>query len=154
MNAEPEYTSLKILLADDDTDDCCFFAKALNELPIATHLKTVYDGEQLMNYLFENSEHLPDILFLDLSMPRKTGFECLSEIKENIKLKSLPVVMFSTSFPRDLHYEQDMIKMLYTIGAAYYIRKPNDIMKLKQVILKAIIIVTENRSLDESTENL
>ncbi len=154
MIPEPELAPLTILLADDDTDDCRFFEKALKELPIATHLTTVYDGEQLMNYLFEHSDHLPDILFLDLSMPRKTGFECLSEIKEDIKLKKLPVVMFSTSFPRDLNYEQDMIKMLYSIGAKYYIRKPNDFTKLKQFIHKAIIIVTENRSLDEPAENL
>src|SRR5450759_3766148 len=92
---------LNILLADDDTDDCFFFDKALRETPIATHLTIVHDGEQLMDYLSKNSEHLPDVLFLDLSMPRKTGFECLSEIKENKKLKDLPVVMFSTSFPQD-----------------------------------------------------
>ena len=52
----------------------------------------------------------PDILFLDLSMPRKNGFECLYEIKENEKLKHMPVVMFSTSFQNSNNYEQRIIE--------------------------------------------
>jgi CheY-like chemotaxis protein len=54
---------LNILLADDDSDDCIFFKEALGELLLSTHLTIVHDGEQLMNYLSENSEHLPDVLF-------------------------------------------------------------------------------------------
>ena len=65
---------MKILLADDDLDDLFFFKKALSEIPIETELTTAHDGEELMAYLTENSDHLPDVLFLDLSMPRKTGF--------------------------------------------------------------------------------
>lgn len=145
MNPEKKSAILNILLADDDTDDCFFFDKALKEIPIATHLTTVRNGEELMNYLFENTERLPNVLFLDISMPRKTGFECLTEIKENDKLKDIPVVMFSTSYPRDLMYEQDMIKMFYENGAQYYIRKPNDFGKFKQVIYDALIKVAEKR---------
>lgn len=143
MKTESGLTTLHIILADDDIDDRFFFDKILKEIPIANHLTTVNNGEQLMNYLIENSEHLPDVLFLDLSMPRKTGFECLSEIKENEKLKDLPVIMLSTSFPRDNKYEQHIVKMLYTIGAQDYIRKPNDFIKLKQVIHNALIKVIE-----------
>ena len=139
MKYEVELTPLNILLADDDTDDCFFFDKALKEIPIANHLTSVHDGDQLMKYLFENIEHLPNVLFLDLSMPRKTGFECLSEIKENKMLKNLYVVMFSTSFPRDFDYENNMIKMLFEIGAQDYIRKPSDFKELKQVIHNALI---------------
>lgn len=134
MKPDQEYAPINILLADDDIDDCLFFDKALKEIPIATHLTTVYDGEQLMDYLFKNSEHLPDVLFLDLSMPRKTGFECLTEIKEHPKLKDLTVIMLSTSIPRDLIYEKDLIKMLYKIGAEDYIRKPNDFSLLKKIV--------------------
>ena len=101
-----------ILLADDDYDDRLFFAKALNEIAIDTQLKTVNNGEELMDYLTENCEHIPDILFLDLSMPRKTGFECLIEIKENEKMKSLPVVMFSTSYTHGMDLEQNLIKTI------------------------------------------
>jgi CheY-like chemotaxis protein len=134
---------LQILLADDDKDDCFLFREALSELPIATELTTVHDGEQLMNYLQDNSDNLPHVLFLDLNMPRKNGFECLTEIKHNDKLESLPVIMFSTSYPRDMHYEQDIIKVLYNIGAQDYIRKPEDFTKLKQVIHTMLIKITK-----------
>jgi len=125
---------LLVLLAEDDTDDCFFFNKALKEIPISTELVTVNDGEQLMKYLSENLIHLPDVLFLDLSMPRKNGFECLSEIKEDEKMKEMSVIMFSTSYPRDLNYERDMINTLYSIGAQNYIRKSSDFEKLKLAI--------------------
>jgi CheY-like chemotaxis protein len=138
---------LNILLADDDTDDCCFFSKALREIPIATIPVIVHDGEQLMDYLFKNSEHLPDVLFLDLSMPRKNGFECLCEIKENKKLKDLLVIMFSTSYPHDRNYEENMINTLLKIGAHDYIRKSGDFAQLKQVIHNTLIMVAENNSL-------
>src|SRR5580700_8522914 len=98
MNQKQELAALNILLADDDTDDCLFFEKALKEIPMATHLTIFHDGEQLMNYLSKNFELRPDILFLDLAMPRKTGFECLSEIKEDEKLKVLPVFVFTIAF--------------------------------------------------------
>ncbi len=125
---------IRILLADDDKDDCFLFREALSELPLLTDLETVYDGEQLMNYLNDRADNLPDVLFLDLNMPRKNGFECLSEIKHNDKLKNLPVIMFSTSYPRDMHYENDIMKLLYKIGARDYIRKPENFNLLKEVI--------------------
>ena len=137
---------MNILLADDDTDDCLFFKKALEEIQLSTNLITFHDGEQLMNFLSENSEHLPDVLFLDLSMPRKTGFECLSEIKEDKKLKDLPVVMFSTSLPKDRIYEENMINILSKMGAHHYIRKPGDFVQLKQIIHNTLIMVAENNS--------
>lgn len=130
---------LQILLADDDKDDCFLFREALSELPIPADLTTVHDGEELMNYLTEHTDNLPHVLFLDLNMPRKNGFECLTEIKHNDKLSSLPVIMFSTSYPRDMHYEQDIIKVLYNIGAQDYIRKPEDFTKLKEVIYQMLI---------------
>lgn len=130
---------LNILLADDDTDDCIFFKQALDELALPTHLTTVNDGEQLMNYLSENSEHIPDVLFLDINMPRKNGIECLAEIKKNKKLKDLPVVMFSTS------NEWNTINMLFKTGAHVYIHKPGDFSQLKQLIHHALPIAVENK---------
>ncbi len=129
---------LNILLADDDKDDRFFFTKALQEFSIATDINTVNDGEQLMDYLAENTENIPDILFLDLNMPRKNGFECLLELKGSLLLSSIYVIMFSTSYPRDENYETDMIKRLYKMGAQDYIRKPGDFAQLKQVIHLAI----------------
>jgi CheY-like chemotaxis protein len=139
---------LNILLADDDTDDCSFFKKALKEIPVATNLTIVSDGEQLMDYLSGNSEHLPDVLYLDLSMPRKNGFECLTEIKESEKFKDLIVVVFSTSFPRDMIYEDKMIKLLLKIGAYDYIRKSGDFAQLTQIIQKTLNVVAEKNLLN------
>jgi CheY-like chemotaxis protein len=154
MKPKQEHAPLNILLADDDIDDRFFFDKILKEIPITNHLTTVNNGEQLMNYLIENSEHLPDVLFLDLSMPLKTGFECLSEIKENKKLKALSVIMFSTSYPQDLKYELNIMKMLYDIGAQDYIRKPNDFAKLKQIIHNALIKVIGKNIANEHGKSL
>ena len=139
-------TPLHILLADDDTDDCLFFEKALKEINIESHITMVHDGEELMDYLSKNSDHLPDMLFLDLSMPRKTGFECLSEIKENEKLNNLPVIVFTTSFARGIDFEQSLINTLSKIGAQEYIRKPNDFEQLKQIIHKALSLLLEKKA--------
>jgi CheY-like chemotaxis protein len=119
---------LNILLADDDTDDCIFFTEALAELKLNTHLTAVHDGEQLMQMLTQEATELPHMLFLDLNMPRKNGFECLSEIKLSGKLKQLPVIIFSTSF------EQEVVNRLYTSGAHYFIRKPVAFAQFKKII--------------------
>jgi CheY-like chemotaxis protein len=131
-------TSFNLLLADDDYDDCVFFKEALEELPVNSTLKTVSDGEQLMDLLTTKPEPFPDILFLDLNMPRKTGFECLTEIKRDEKLKLLPVIVYSTSF------DHEVVNMLYEKGAHYYIRKPGEFAKLKKVILEALTITALN----------
>jgi CheY-like chemotaxis protein len=139
-------TSLKILLAEDDADDRFFFAKALNELSIDTHLTMVHDGEALMEYLSEHLQNLPDVVFLDLSMPRKSGFECLTEMKDDPQLMGLPVIMFSTAYPRDNTYEQSIIKMLINIGAHDFIRKPNDFVGLKAVLFASLSTLTAHKT--------
>lgn len=133
MNQE----TIKILLADDDLDDRSFFEEALKQLPISSSLKVVNDGEQLMRMLANETLDLPHVIFLDINMPQKTGVECLVEIKQNERLKSLPVVMFSTS------NASDKINMLFKSGAIIYIHKPGDFSQLKQVIHHALPIATE-----------
>ncbi len=132
-----------ILLADDDTDDCFLFEKALKEIPIATHLTTVSNGEELMDYLLKNSLNLPEVLFLDLSMPRKTGYECLIEIKENKKLTAIPIIVFTTSIPSNIGAEGELSNTLVKLGAQDYVRKPIDFDQLKHVIHQALIRVIE-----------
>ena len=153
MKPEQKDTPLNILLADDDHDDRFFFANAIKGIPIASHLTTVNDGEELMKYLSANSGQLPDILFLDLSMPRKTGFECLSEIKESKVLKDIPVIVFTTSFGRGIDFEDRLIDILSTIGAQEYVRKPNDLKELEKIIHNAFIKAIEKRSLKEQEKN-
>ena len=138
MEINQETSPLNILLADDDMDDRIFFEKALKEIPLATTLHMVQNGEQLMEYLAVHTEQLPDILFLDLSMPRKTGFECLSEIKEDERLKALTVIMLTTSFTRGFDLEDNLKITLTRMGAYDYIRKPSDFNELKQIIEKTL----------------
>ena len=138
----------KILLADDDEDDRAFFEDALEELAILADLSTVNDGVQLMKILtYWKNEMLPDVLFLDLNMPLKSGFECLTEIKSMPSLKSLPIVIFSTS------YDIGTVDRLYAQGASYYICKPGDFSKLKKVILDAITLADQNKLAQPSREN-
>ncbi|OXA93156.1 response regulator [Flavobacterium hercynium] len=128
-----------LLLADDDEDDCDFFKEALDELHLPISLVTVNDGVQLMDFLFEcSAKNLPDVLFLDLNMPRKNGFECLTEIKKIDKLQHLPVIVFSTSL------DMNIVDLMYEKGAVYYIRKPGDFSKLKKVIGNALSVTAEN----------
>ena len=137
---------LNILLADDDTDDCIFFKKALRDIQLQATLTTVNDGEQLMEYLHasitktSNRSSLPDILFLDLNMPRKNGFECLSEIKLNDNLKQLPIIIFSTSF------EQEVVNQLYINGAQHFIRKPADFGQFKKIIQQSLILIANENT--------
>jgi len=123
---------LTILLADDDLDDCLFFAEALEELKMGAKVATVNNGEQLMQLLQSDSSLLPDILFLDLNMPRKNGVSCLEEIKQDDKLSKLPVIILSTSVDRNI------ADQLYRNGAQHYICKPADFSQLKKVIQQAI----------------
>jgi CheY-like chemotaxis protein len=125
---------LRILLADDDRDDRYFFGQALQELPVPTKLSTVEDGEKLIHYLYRHK--MPDVLFLDLNMPRKNGAECLAEIKTCKTLKDLPVVIYSTS----LH--NDVADILYANGAHYYLRKC-DYPELKKSLKKMLGQMTE-----------
>jgi CheY-like chemotaxis protein len=134
MNSKP----INILYADDDIDDCHFFEEALKILPINTNITIVNDGEELMDYLSVNAEKLPHVLFLDINMPRKNGFECLAEIKQNEALKDLPVVMFSTS------NSKEKITMLLKNGANIYIHKPSDFVQLIQLINNALPLAVEN----------
>jgi len=138
---------LNILLAEEDADDRLFFTKALSEIPIATRLTMVHDGEKLMNYLHRSSKQIPDIIFLELNMRHKNGIEALSEIKENEKLKNIAVVIFTISVTtRATDLEKDLKDMLFKIGAASFIRKSSDIEQLKQGIHNELLKAIEKRA--------
>jgi CheY-like chemotaxis protein len=138
---------LNILLADDDIDDCIFFKEALDELLLSTHLRVVNDGEQLMRLLINETKEFPDVLFLDLNMPRKNGFECLSEIKLSKKLNQLPVIIFSTSF------EQEVVNQLYQNGAQYFIRKPSEFSQFKKIIQHSLGLIAQENISQPTREN-
>lgn len=118
-----------IFLADDDADDRDFFTDALMEVSHQTELTTSKDGIELMSNLDKVAEPPPPhVIFLDLNMPRKNGYECLKEIRETPKLKNIPVVIFSTTA------NDNAIDTTYSLGANCYIQKPNSHQHLKKTI--------------------
>ena len=121
----------RIILADDDADDRVIFSEALSEVRANQQLTVFSDGVELMNYLQQAAE-LPQLLFLDLNMPKKSGFECLKEIRTNERYKDISIAIYSTSSSR-----KD-IDETYNRGADVYIRKPSDYSELKLVLKKVL----------------
>ncbi|EKU99913.1 CheY-like receiver domain-containing protein [Leptolyngbya sp. PCC 7375] len=114
-----------ILMADDDEDDRLFTQEALAENRVANELYFVEDGEDLMDYLYQRGNYSdpgvaprPTLILLDLNMPRKDGREALEEIKHDPVLRSIPVVVLTTS-----KAEEDILKT-YDLGANSFITKP------------------------------
>jgi CheY-like chemotaxis protein len=118
-----------ILMADDDPDDRLLVKDALGECKsesgIVELMRFVDDGEELLDYLNRRGKYSdpassprPDLILLDLNMPRKDGREALKEIRATTELRSIPVVIFTTS-----RAETD-IKLLYGLGANSFIAKP------------------------------
>ena len=124
--------SLHIVFADDEENDRLLFLDTLKELKIKTTTHTVNDGVELMEYLFNADNSLPQLLFLDINMPRKNGHECLKEIKANDKFKDIVIAIFSTSMS-----EKDIEETLIN-GANIYINKPNSFDTLKDVVHKVV----------------
>ena len=123
-----------ITLADDDEDDRMFFTDAFEELKINTVVNTVNDGVALMNFLKAAETVLPNIIFLDLNMPLKSGIECLKEIKANPKFKDIVIAIYSTSSS-----EED-IENTFVLGANIYIKKPNNFGKLKEILSEVVTL--------------
>lgn len=136
-----------ILLADDDIDDCEFFQDALDELNEPYALTIIHDGVELMAFLSSDSAKEPDIIFLDLNMPKKSGLECIAEIKASPKLSQIPVIIYSTSLDRTV------LDNLYQMGASHYIQKPAEFGSIKSVIKKALASSNDSLSSSISKEN-
>ena len=123
-----------ITLADDDVDDRLFFEDAFDELKINTSVSTCNDGVELMEYLTNPKTILPNILFLDLNMPRKNGFECLLEIRADKKFDDIAIAIYSTSS------SEDDIENTFVHGANIYIKKPSDFNTLKKVLSEVVTL--------------
>ena len=118
MNRNFAERPLEIFLADDDADDRSLFEEAVLETKSLVKLTTVESGSQLMELLSEiNEPPPPDLIFLDINMPGKTGKVCLREIRSNRKFDRVPIIMFSTS---SFHYDIDET---YKNGANLYVCK-------------------------------
>ena len=106
-----------LLVAEDDEDDCLLMQDALAETDFDGRLIFVRDGEDLMEHLYGDA-YTPDLILLDLNMPRKDGREALKEIKSNPDLKRIPIIVFTTSS------DMDDIFQSYDSGANSFVTKP------------------------------
>lgn len=116
------------LIADDDIDDVELFKETLNEINPSIQLYTAYDGQEALSILRSGEFSLPDIIFLDLNMPRMGGKECLKELKSDSQLRHIPVIMYTTS-SQSKDIEETMMK-----GAVCFITKPANMKDLRNIL--------------------
>ena len=131
MSAE----AIEILLVEDSPGDVRLTKEALKEGKVHNNLSVVVDGEQAMAFLqrrdqFANAPR-PDLILLDLNLPKKDGREVLAEVKADAKLRSIPVVILTTS-----KAEEDVLRS-YQLNANCYVTKPVDLEQFIRVV-KAI----------------
>ena len=120
-------TDKTFLLADDDLDDIILFCEALREVDPSIHCHTVNDGAAALE-LLDELPNLPDLIFLDINMPRMNGWECLAKLKESEKYGTIPVLMYSTST-----LEKDA-NMALDLGALCFFSKPHQFNELRKVL--------------------
>lgn len=129
----PPVKSVHILLVDDDEDDRYLTQEAFRQHFPVSQVSSVEDGEELLEFLnysgrYVGAEHrLPEIILLDLNMPRKDGREVLFEIKNNQKLRHIPIIILTTSDTKN------DIETSYTNGANSFITKPTSYQQLSEV---------------------
>ncbi len=128
---------ISVHMCDDDPDDRLLFKDAMEEANMLNEVSFTRDGQDLLDFLNRTGEHkdlknkpLPDIILLDLNMPRKDGREALREIKSNKKFKHIPVVILTTS-----KQDEDILKS-YNLGANSFISKPVTFEKLVDLVSK------------------
>ncbi len=135
-----------IYLAEDDEDDRILFLEVLKEIHPEIGVKVFEDGQRLLDSLHEAENDKPKILFLDINMPCKNGFECLKEIKCRVGcLSGVKIIMFSTS-SSTLH-----IELSYKLGADGYAIKPGSFNELKD-LLQEIIAINWSKASRNRTE--
>lgn len=135
MSSEKQNFPRYIYLADDDVDDRELFVDALSEVDSSIILTQAKDGLQLMDILRTIKDPIPEILFLDINMPGKSGFECLEEIrKKEGSLKEVNIIILSTS-----NDPEDIEKAL-ELGATFYAVKPDRFDVLKSFVKEALEI--------------
>ena len=127
-----KYKSVEILLVEDNAGDVGLIEEVFEEAKIRNKIHVVEDGEEAMLYLHGEGKFLgsprPDIILLDLNLPKKDGREVLREIKEDSDLKNIPVVVLTTS-----NAEKDILRT-YDLHANAYITKPLDFNEFMKVV--------------------
>lgn len=128
MNAD----LISVLLVEDDPGDVLLIREALAEQKVGNVLSTVSDGVEAMRFIRGEGEYAalerPDLVLLDLNLPRKSGAEVLAEIKGDPELATIPVIVLTTS-----EAEEDVLRS-YRMHANAYITKPVDFERFKDIV--------------------
>lgn len=123
---------INVLLVEDDVADAALTREALSRAKIVVNLTVMQDGEEALNFLKKRGPYAtapsPDLILLDLNMPKKDGREVLKEIKADPKLSSIPVIVLTTS-----DADMDIVKS-YNLGANCYVTKPVGFEAFTQVV--------------------
>ena len=142
---EKENPSLIVLMADDDEDDCLLVESAFKETDLVHELRFVGDGRELLDYLYNEGDFSdlekyprPNLILLDLNMPRIDGREALAIIKSDSQLKNIPVLILTTS-----REEQD-IALAEQAGASSFLTKPGVFEDLTDMLEKFCTAIQHN----------
>ena len=135
-------SSCVIFYTDDDADDQFFFKEIVGEIQPQCAIYTQNDGIELLTVL-QNPPPEPSLVFLDLNMPKKSGYEVLKELRETHKAKSVPVIIFSTS------NDERAIETTKALGASMYVIKPTSYTDFKRLMRSVLALDWQQPSLPE-----
>jgi CheY-like chemotaxis protein len=132
MTPKPAGQPIEVLLVEDDPGDVLLIREAFDFNKVHNNLNVVSDGEQALDYLRGTGDYTdrirPDLVLLDLNLPRKDGREVLAEVKSDLKLRTIPIVVLTTS-----EAEEDVLKS-YQLHANAYVTKPVDFERFVSIV--------------------
>lgn len=132
INSSNDSRQMEILLVEDNPGDIELTLEAFQDTKIPNHINVVRDGEEALEFLYQRGSYRnavrPDIILLDLNMPRKGGKEVLAIVKEDETLKDIPIIILTSS-----EAEQDVIAS-YKLHANAYIVKPMDFSQFQHAM--------------------
>ena len=128
----PDHALIHVLLVEDSLADIELTLEALEEAKFVNEVQTVRDGAEALEYLHQTGKHAgavrPDLIILDLNLPRRSGHEVLADLKAHEELRRIPVAVLTTSAA-----EQDVLRS-YDLGANCYLTKPVDVTQFLNVV--------------------
>lgn len=122
----------RILLVDDSDDDIFLVREAFRESGVAHRFDAISDGEKALDYLRENLQARPDVVLLDVNMPRFSGFDVLEWVQSDPALREIPVVMLTTS------EQPEDVRRATEGGACEYYRKPVEFGQLRELACRVM----------------
>lgn len=133
MISKPIY----VMLADDSPDEHFLFIHTVKGIDKSITVTTAMNGEDLLDKLGKVTQ-LPDLIFLDINMPLKNGKESLADIRSDVRLQDIPIVIYSTSD------EKRDIDETFALGADMYLKKPQDFLELEDILKGVLMVFNED----------